>query len=243
MRYTLEILAYNLESCTIAEKAGADRIELCDNPGQGGTTPSLGVIRTAIRDSRIPVFPMIRPRGGDFLYNDAEFTAMQDDIRACKQLGAGGIVLGLLKADGIIDVERTARLVSIAYPMEVTFHRAFDHCADPFTALEDIINCGCNRILTSGQKPTAAEGIPLIRDLVEKAGERITIMPGSGIRSSNLQEMARRTGAQEFHSSAVIPQEGRMQFIRPEFARENSYQWPDMQEVSAMRSILQNLSA
>lgn len=243
MRYTLEILAYNLESCTIAEKAGANRIELCDNPGQGGTTHSLGVIRTAIRDSRIPIFPMIRPRGGDFLYNDAEFAAMQDDIRACKQLGAGGIVLGLLKADGSIDVERTARLVSIAYPMEVTFHRAFDHCADPFTALEDIINCGCNRILTSGQKPTATEGIPLIRDLVEKAAERISIMPGSGIRSSNLQEMARSTGAHEFHSSAGILQAGRMQFIHPEFTRDNSCHLPDMQEVSAMRSILQNLSA
>jgi copper homeostasis protein len=238
MRYTLEILAYNLEACAIAEAAGADRIELCDNPGQGGTTPSYGTIRAALGMSSIPVFPMIRPRGGDFLYSDAEFSAMQDDIRVCRQLGAEGVVLGILKANGSIDTDRTARLVELAYPMEVTFHRAFDHCRDPLEALEAIIGCGCSRILTSGQQPQATEGTELIKTLVEKAEDRITIMPGAGIRQANLQSLLQTTGATEFHSSAGILTAGGMQFTRPDFAGENSLQLPDHGAVAAMKAIL-----
>jgi copper homeostasis protein len=243
MRYTLEILAYTLEACLIAERAGASRIELCDNPGEGGTTPSMGVIRAAIRQSGIPVFPMIRPRGGDFLYSDAEFEAMQDDVQVCRQLGAQGVVLGLLNADGRIDTERTKRLVAMAYPMEVTFHRAFDHCEDPYTALEDIIACGCSRILTSGQEATATEGKVLIRNLLEKAENRIILMPGSGIRARNLEALARDTGAAEFHSSAGLRRQGKMAFIRQNFAAEHSIVTPDPEEVATMHAILQNLEA
>jgi copper homeostasis protein len=241
MRYILEILAYTLDACDIAEKAGAGRIELCDNPAQGGTTPSLGTIRAAIRQAQIPVFPMIRPRGGDFLYSDTEYAAMQDDISACRQLGAAGIVLGLLKADGLIDADRTARLVELAYPMEVTFHRAFDHCMDPLEAMEQIIECGCSRILTSGQAPVAQEGIELIKSLVEKSGQRIIIMPGSGIRATNLEQVAQSSAATEFHSSAGILSAGRMRFTRPGFERDNLLQLPDPAEVSAMKNILLSL--
>ena len=241
MRYTLEILAYNLDSCSIAEDAGADRIEFCDNPGQGGTTPSAGAIRAAIRRARIPVFPMIRPRGGDFLYSDAEFEAMRYDIRACREMGAAGVVLGILTPEGNIDIPRSSALVELAYPMEVTFHRAYDHCREPIKALEDIIACGCSRILTSGQKPTAPEGADLIRVLVEKAGDRILIMPGAGIRAGNLAGLAEKTGAPEYHSSAGILSPGLMQFSRPEFSRENFIQVPDASEVMAMKSILKDL--
>jgi copper homeostasis protein len=177
MRYLLEILAYSLEACIVAEKAGADRIELCDNPVGGGTTPSAGTIRQAILRAKIPVFPMIRPRGGDFLYSDAEFEAMREDIRICKQLGASGVVLGLLLADGSVDNIRTNLLVEEAYPLDVTFHRAFDQTSDPLQAMEDIIACGCTRILTSGQQLRAEEGSALIRSLVDKAADRIIIMP------------------------------------------------------------------
>ncbi len=240
MRYQLEILAYSIEAAIVAEKAGADRIELCDNPGEGGTTPSAGTIRQVIRQARIPVFPMIRPRGGDFLYSDAEFEAMREDIRLCKQLGAPGIVLGLLLADGTVDRVRTTLLVEEAYPMDVTFHRAFDQTADPLQALEDIIACGCTRILTSGQQSRAEEGIALIRSLVESAADRIIIMPGSGIRSANLPLLIQGTGATEFHSSAGILVEPGMTHRPPLFAAGQMRQMPDPVEVSTMQAILQS---
>ncbi|MGL6267965.1 MAG: copper homeostasis protein CutC, partial [Chitinophagaceae bacterium] len=185
MRYTLEVIAYHIESCIIAQESGADRIELCANPGEGGTTPSYGMIRAAKAKCSIPVFVMIRPRGGDFLYTDEEFRIMRDDIIQCREYGCDGVVLGLLKADGSVDINRTKELVQLAYPMEVTFHRAFDRVKDAHQSLEDLIDCGCTRILTSGLKPNAAEGVSLIRELVELADERIIIMPGSGVRSSN----------------------------------------------------------
>jgi copper homeostasis protein len=183
---------------------------------------------------------MIRPRGGDFLYSEAEFSAMQDDIRVCRQLGAQGVVLGLLQPDGRIDTERTARLVELAYPMEVTFHRAFDHCRNPLEALEEIIACGCSRILTSGQQTQAAEGMNLIKNLVEKADDRIIIMPGAGIRSANLQLLLQATGAWEFHSSAGIQVSSGMDFTLPAFAGDNNLLVPDRADVAAMKAILQN---
>jgi copper homeostasis protein len=240
MRYLLEILAYSIEACIVAEKAGADRIELCDNPGEGGTTPSAGTIRQAIHRANIPVFPMIRPRGGDFLYSDAEFEAMREDIRMCKSFGAQGVVLGLLLANGTVDMARTSRLVEEAYPLDVTFHRAFDQTADPLQALEDIITCGCTRILTSGQQSRAEEGIALIRTLVDKAADRIIIMPGSGIRSANLPVFIKDTGASEFHSSAGILVEGGMAHRPPLFAQGQLLQMPDPVEVSTMQAILQS---
>ncbi len=198
----LEIAVFNIQSALLAAAAGAHRLELCENPYDGGTTPSYGTLKTVREKIPVPVFPIIRPRGGDFLYNDAEYEVICKDVQLCKELGFDGVVIGLLHADGSIDKGRTKKLVDLAYPMEVTFHRAFDRAAHPLQALEDIIACGCNRILTSGQVPNAWDGRELIKQLVEKADDRIIIMPGSGVRSSNIKALADFTGATELHSSA-----------------------------------------
>ena len=200
--YMLEIATFNIESAILAATAGADRLELCDNPQEGGTTPSYGMLKLVREKVAIPVFPIIRPRGGDFLFSDDEFEAMRKDIGLCKELHFEGVVIGLLLADGSIDRKRTAQLAALAYPMEITFHRAFDRCKEPLQALEDIIDCGCNRILTSGQLPNAFDGRKLIRQLIEQADNRIIIMPGSGVRSNNLKALQEYTGTSEFHSSA-----------------------------------------
>lgn len=200
----LEVIGFNIKSCAKAQAAGADRIELCDNPAEGGTTPSYGFIKAARKVLAIDLFCMIRPRGGNFIYSDDEFEIMKTDIDICKQLGCDGVVFGMLRQDGSIDVERCEDLVELAYPMEVTFHRAFDRCNDPIKGLEEIISTGCTRILTSGQKPTAMEGIDLIASLVKKAEERITIMPGSGLRSDNIKLIVEKSGAKEFHSSSRL---------------------------------------
>jgi copper homeostasis protein len=198
----VEIAVFNIESALLAASAGADRLELCENPFEGGTTPSYGTLKIVREKISIPVFPIIRPRGGDFLFSDDEFNVMKKDIELCKQLGFEGVVIGLLHADGTVDAERTKTLVDIAYPMEVTFHRAFDRTADPLIALETLIECGCSRILTSGQVPNAWDGKELIKQLIQKADDRIIILPGSGVRSSNSKALADYTGAVELHSSA-----------------------------------------
>ncbi|WP_026770159.1 copper homeostasis protein CutC [Asinibacterium sp. OR53] len=208
----LEIAVFNIQSALLAATAGAHRLELCENPYDGGTTPSYGTLKTVREKISIPVFPIIRPRGGDFLYNDAEYEVICKDVQLCKELGFDGVVIGLLHADGSIDKEWTKKLVDLAYPMEVTFHRAFDRAAHPLQALEDIIACGCNRILTSGQVPNAWDGRELIKQLVEKADDRIIIMPGSGVRSSNIKALADFTGAKELHSSARELTPSGMQF-------------------------------
>ena len=157
----LEVIGFNIESCIAAEQAGASRIELCDNPAEGGTTPSMGMILQAKKRLTIPLHVMIRPRGGDFLYHADEFEIMQRDIIFCKEQGIDGIVTGILNEDGTVDKQRTSLLVTLAYPMTVTFHRAFDRAADKVQALEHVIETGCERILTSGGMPTAAEGIEI----------------------------------------------------------------------------------
>ena len=202
MKYELEVIAFNIESCLIAEKNGASRIELCANPSEGGTTPSAGMIAEARKSTAIELFPIIRPRGGDFLYTDQEFNAMLYDIETCRNLGCDGVVIGMLTKEGNIDVNKCAQLIENAGDMSVTFHRAFDRVNDPLLALEQIIELGCKRILTSGLKSTVMEGIELIRQLVQLAGDRITIMPGSGVRSNNIIQLAETTGAKSFHSSA-----------------------------------------
>src|SRR6187397_3166229 len=184
--YQLEVIAFNIASCLIAEKAGAHRIELCDNSGEGGTTPSYGLIKLAREKTSLQLYPIIRPRGGDFLYTDEEFTVMMNDVKLCRDLGCDGVVIGLLNEDGTIDTERTKRLIEAAYPLGVTFHRAFDRVYDHRKALEDVIRCGCERILTSGLQPTVTDGVETLKALVDQADERIIIMPGSGIRSTNL---------------------------------------------------------
>lgn len=202
MNYILETIAFNIASCKIAQAAGVHRIELCDNPADGGTTPSYGLIKTARAALRIQLYPIIRPRGGDFLYSDEEFEIIKADVQLCKDAGCDGVVIGMLKADATIDKTRCAILVNMAYPMGVTFHRAFDRVVHMQQALEDIIDIGCERILTSGLYTTAIDGAANIAELIKQANDRIIIMPGSGVRGNNIAALAKLTNASEFHSSA-----------------------------------------
>ena len=204
MIFKLEVIGFNIESCIIAQAADADRIELCDNPNDGGTTPSYGFIKAAREKLQIKLYPIIRPRGGDFFYTSEEFEIMKTDVTICKTLGCDGVVIGMLNADGTVDKKRCKELVTLAYPLGVTFHRAFDRVADAKQALEDIIENGCERILTSGLVPAALDGTETLAALVKQADERIIIMPGSGVRSDNIIELAKKTGAVEFHTSARI---------------------------------------
>ncbi len=241
MNFKLEVIAFNIESCELAQKNGAHRIELCDNPGEGGTTPSIGMIKGARKKVDIELFPIIRPRGGDFLYSDDEFEIIKEDILQCKKIGCDGVVIGLLNADGTIDKTRTSQLVNLAYPMSVTFHRAFDRANDPFKAMEDIIECGCERILTSGQQPTASEGFELIASLIKQADERIIIMPGSGLRSDNIISIAKQSGAVEFHSSARTTIDSKMSFNNPTMKEQLKTVVLDAMEVSKMATLLSGL--
>jgi copper homeostasis protein len=200
----LEICAFNIQSCFIAERAGASRIELCADALHGGTTRSIGLIKYALKHLNIPVFPMIRPRGGNFVYDVDEFAIMEQDVIACRKLGSPGIATGILLPDGRIDVERMKSIVELAGPMQVTCHKAFDATPDAQQALEDIITAGCARVLTSGLEKTALEGADLLAALVKQAMGRIIIMPGGSVRSSNLSQLRERTGAVEFHSSGLL---------------------------------------
>ena len=241
MKYLIEIATSDFLTTRSAVEGGADRIELCANLAEGGTTPSYAHIKKCREAFDIALFPIIRPRGGDFLYTKDEFEIMKNDIKLCKELGCEGIVIGLLNMDGTIDMTRTSELVELAYPLEVTFHRAFDRCKDPFVALEELIEIGCQRILTSGQKPTVSEGIDLIAGLNKKADDRIIILPGSGVRKDNIKILAEKTGCIEFHSSLRGKTKSPMQFIHPAFADSaesysNNEISPD--EVRALRNAL-----
>jgi len=216
MDFVLEVIAFTHESARIAQRTGAHRIELCDNPGEGGTTPGYGLIKKVREDVSIQVYPIVRPRGGDFLYSPAEYEIMKRDIEMARQLLCDGVVIGMLTTEGEVDKERMKWLVELAYPMGVTFHRAFDRVKDPYQSLEDIIELGCERILTSGRKPTALEGAFLLKQLAEQANDRIIIMPGSGLRSDNILEIAKQTGATEFHSSARAEKPSAMQYLNPD---------------------------
>jgi copper homeostasis protein len=222
MKFKLEICVDSVQSAVDAQKAGASRVELCDNLYEGGTTPSYGTILSARNNLEIGLHVLIRPRGGDFLYSDIEFDIMRRDIKICRDCGADGIVIGILRSDATIDVERTSELVEFAHPMSVTFHRAFDMCADPLRGLEAIIGSGAERILTSGHKNTVEEGSFLLRDLVLEAGKRIIIMPGSGISESNIERIAKITGADEFHLSARKIIESLMSFRKEDITMGNA---------------------
>jgi len=206
----LEICANSVRSAINAEEGGADRIELCENLSEGGTTPSYGLLLKARQQVSIPIHVLIRPRAGDFLYSDLEFEVMKEDIKLCKELGFEGVVIGILKADGGVDVERTRILTDLASPMTVTFHRAFDCCRNPEEALEEVIASGCDLILSSGLKATAEEGAALLDKLVIQAKERIRIMPGSGIHSGNISSLKERIRANEWHASAKSPSKSAM---------------------------------
>lgn len=216
--YRFEICANSVASCLATQEGGAHRVELCAGIPEGGTTPSYGMIRSARESINIGLNVIIRPRGGDFLYSEEEIREMAYDIRTARELGADGLVFGCLTPDGSVDMDAMKPLMRAAGDTPVTFHRAFDHSADPFKALEDIISLGCARILTSGCMPTALEGATLLAELVEKAGDRIIIMPGCGVKEGNIAEIARLTGAREFHFSAREPVESGMIFCNPEVA-------------------------
>jgi copper homeostasis protein len=230
----LEICCYNLDSALIAADTGADRIELCADPAAGGTTPGIGLIKTVRKKTSIELYPIIRIRGGDFLFSDEEFDVMLHEVEACKSAGCEGVVIGMLLPDGRVDKKHVSRLVEKAYPMGVCFHRAFDWTRNPFEAMEDIIAIGCERILTSGQQPTAILGAPLIRDLVMQAEDRIQIMPGSGVRAANIADLKNETGASQFHSSARILKKSSMEFIQPFMAEDQSTIMADRHEIEEM---------
>ncbi|MBO7302356.1 MAG: copper homeostasis protein CutC [Bacteroidaceae bacterium] len=198
----LEICAGSVESAIAARDGGAKRIELCAALEVGGVTPSAGVIAEARKVEGIVLNVIIRPRGGDFLYNEYEVACMEEDIRTCKQLRVDGIVIGALTAEGDIDTAVCRRLISAADGMSITFHRAFDMCRNAKKALEELIALGCHRVLTSGQAPTAVAGITMLKELNEQAAGRIIIMPGCGVNSTNAGEIIKATGATEIHASA-----------------------------------------
>jgi copper homeostasis protein len=235
----LEVCAFHIDSCIIAERTGAARVELCDNPIEGGTTPSYGTIRQTRKKISILLYPIIRPRSGNYFYSDEEFAIIMDDIETCKQLGCDGISVGVQTIDSEIDTERLKRIVDRAAPMGVTCNRAFDCAPDPFKALEDIISCGCERILTSGQKTAAPDAVPLLGKLVERAGERIIIMPGAGVKSSNIAKLKAESGATEFHSSARMVAPNPVTYINKEVSDYGNVYIADEKEVKAMVEALQ----
>lgn len=211
--YQFEICTNSVESCVAAQKGGANRVELCAGIPEGGTTPSYGEIATAreiLTDTRLHV--IIRPRGGDFLYSPIEIKTMLKDIEIARQLGADGIVFGCLTADGEIDMPVMRELMAASKGLSVTFHRAFDVCRDAKKALEQIIELGCNRILTSGQQPNAEAGIPLLKELQEQAAGRIILLAGCGVNEKNIHRIAAETGIHEFHFSARESVKSGMQY-------------------------------
>lgn len=239
----LEIIGFDIESCLAAQEAGADRIELCAGPAEGGTTPSYGLIKAASQKLHIDLYVMIRPRGGDFLYTDEEFEIMKTDVVVCKQLGCNGIVFGILTRDGKVDKKRCRELVDLAFPLEATFHRAFDRVADPFKALEEVIDLGFERILTSGLRPKAIEGKEMLAALVKQSADRIIIMPGSGVTSENMREIAESTGAKELHSRAALYIESTSQYQNPQMNESLTHVTVNKDEVKKMAELLNELEA
>ena len=210
----LEVCANSVTSALAAQEGGAVRVELCENLKEGGTTPSHGQILMARSLLHIKLYVLIRPRGGDFLYSDLEYQIMMADIRYCIEAGCDGVVIGMLNPDGSIDTERCLEMARLArqWGLGVTFHRAFDMCANLVKALEEIIEMGCERILTSGGKSTAMEGATVINHLVQKAAGRISIMPGSGVSEANVANLVHFTGVTEVHSSARTSVQSKMQY-------------------------------
>ena len=223
----LEVCCYSTECAVIAQQNGADRIELCAAPLEGGLTPSYGVLRATRQRVSIPVHPIVRPRGGDFCYTDGEFAAMLEDVRQVRSLGYPGLVIGVLNPEGQIDMLRMRQVMVAAGPLAVTFHRAFDMCVDPVQAIEQLAELGVARVLTSGQQPTAEKGILLIRELIERGNSPI-IMAGAGVRASNLS-LFLQADVKEVHSSAGqwVPSE--MRYRNPGLSMSTD---PDADEYS-----------
>lgn len=247
---TIEIVVYNIESALRAQEGGADRIELCDNPAEGGTTPSFGTIEAVRQNVNMDVFVMIRPRGGDFHYSNYEFHCMKRDIDQCQKISVDGVVLGILNEDGTLDKKRCKELIDRARPLKVTCHRAFDMTRDPFEALEDCIEVGFHRILTSGHQTTAMKGVDLIAQLITKANGRIAIMPGSGVNENIVEELVRTTKATEIHFSATAFRESGMQYRNQTIASMGSdeglefkYRTVDPERVRKMRKLAEGVKS
>jgi copper homeostasis protein len=242
----LEACVNSAVSAVEAQHGSADRVELCENMPEGGCTPSAGAIKFARAHLQIRLFVMIRPRGADFLYTPAEFDIMKQDVTTAKELGADGVVFGILKPDGAIDRERMKILAELARPMGITCHRAFDMTRDPSEALDDLISIGIDRVLTSGQSDSALSGASLIRQLIRQAGNKIIVMPGHGIKEHNLEEVIRLTGAEEFHLYLPKRQKTAMLFRRDHVTMgdpdnsEYEITLIDRERVRAARDIITN---
>ncbi|RUL79838.1 copper homeostasis protein CutC [Dyella choica] len=239
----LEIAAGSLASALAAQEGGADRVELCSSLAEGGITPSYGMLVAVRERVRIPVYVLVRPRAGDFLYDDAEFEMMRRDIETCAGLGFDGVVIGALDADGKVD-PRCRELIGAAGKLGVTFHRAIDASVDLNRSLEDIIALGCERVLTSGGCANALAGAQVLAGLVRQAGERIRIMAGAGIRSGNLAEVARLTGAHEFHGSARTVLKSSMRYLNPALKDlAPDIEQSSVEEVRAMKAQLAGIGS
>ena len=235
----LEIAANSVASALAAQEGGAGRVELCTALELGGLTPSHAQIALARERLRIPLYVLIRPRAGDFLYGELECETMLRDVETCASLGCDGVVLGLLDAEGRVDTARCRPLIAAAGKLGITFHRAFDLSRDPAQALEDIVTLGCERILTSGMQGSAADGSALIRELVEQAGDRIVVMPGAGITAQNIAALATATGAHEFHASAKHQLPSGMHHRRPLLSdMEGGELCSDVEQVRALVTAL-----
>lgn len=214
MQHILEVCTDSIASVEIAKQAGAYRVELCSGLSDGGLTPSLALIQAAVKTG-IRVNVLIRPRSGDFLYSPHDIDIMINDIKAAANIGANGIVIGALCPDGSLDIEACKKMIDAAGNLEITFHRAFDVCADPFKAIDQLVSLNVNRILTSGQAENAKKGMPMLKRFVEYANNRISIMAGCGINLSNAKEILMQTGVTELHASCRIPISSTMVFRNP----------------------------
>lgn len=240
-----EICVDSVAGVRAASAAGADRVELCADLLEGGTTPSRGMMQRARNVAGMRLNVMIRPRGGDFLFDDDELAVMEADIETAKAEGADGVVIGLLAVDGTVDAARTADLISRARPLSVTFHRAFDMTPDPFEALETLIALKVDRVLTSGQEPSALEGLPLITELLRRAADRIVVMPGGGITVRNVGRIA-AAAPREIHFAALEPQASGMRFRRPHVYMGGELRPPEyetlMTSAAAIRAVIAEAS-
>lgn len=234
----LEVCAFNIQSCIIAGQGGAARVELCDNPVEGGTTPGYGTIKQARERIDIDIYPIIRPRSGNYFYNEDEYAIIKKDIEICRELGCNGISVGTQTINAEIDTEWLKRIVEWAGPMGVTCNRAFDGTPDPYKALEDIIGCGCERVLTSGQKSAAPDAGDVLHKLVQQAAGRIVIMPGAGVKSSNLEQLMKASEATQFHASARAIADNPLTYINSQISDYGNVYISQLDEIKKMVQIL-----
>ncbi|HVH68341.1 MAG TPA: copper homeostasis protein CutC [Gemmatimonadales bacterium] len=240
----VEACVDSIKSALAAAAGGAQRLELCANLVEGGTTPSAGMLAECRRRLRIPIFVLVRPRGGDFLYSAPELAVMLEDIRSVKEAGAAGVVTGVLRSNGTIDAHSTSELIAAARPLQVTFHRAFDVCRDAAEALDTLIALGFERVLTSGQAPTAPQGIATIARLVRQAAGRIGILPGGGVTPENVIALVRATGVNEVHLTGAARRQSGMTFRAPQVAigdaaPRSEYEWSETDAAQIRQTVTQ----